>query len=77
MSCTGMLTLLDEIFIVVIGVGTLKEKRIHREYSVLSLLQIQMCVCRREQMWGKKEIRGDKTTKGGGKTEVKGVGAKN
>lgn len=37
MSCAGMLTLLDEIFIVVIGVGTWKEKRIHREHSVLSL----------------------------------------
>lgn len=35
-SRTDMLTLLDEIFIVVIGVGTLIEKIINGEYSVSS-----------------------------------------
>lgn len=39
-----MLTLLDEIFIVVIGVGTLIEKIIYCERSVLSLQRMKMCL---------------------------------
>lgn len=65
MSCTGMLTLLDEIFIVVIGVGTWKKKRIHREHSVSSLQQIEMCVHRREQIGGKKGDKREQDNKGG------------
>lgn len=68
-----MLTLLDEIFIVVIGVGTLTEKIIYCEYSVLPSQQMKNVCTEERANWKKTETRKDEKmmTKGGKKNRWK------